>query len=448
MSSSHTYISNREWEEMQERVAQTDSYVIRSQQETNRLSALAEQRRQEARRISDAARQNIENACATLTNSYRQALSRTADGFGSDLYNHAGSFRGQLDSLRSQYAQASTRLSTMNEEIAAIGRRYSDAMSAYWNQIADQKARAEAYLQELRRLMDQIQALDPQIHTPTELASLQTRFNFAQSNISAGAYQAALAGAQISINDAGCLLTRLTILQEQRISRTEALREAMQTLGQRIDALASPEGSIEFTLGGSDCAVPYSIHDWSDGEFGRIQEEYRRIQSELNHLPTAQLDNMHRRIVNLDTALTLCDNRARREFAGSLSVQDMAEQLQCRFENSGWQQVSADWTDGDERKPYSMIYRDGAGNDVSIVISPGEDPENPMLSFDVFSEQEYQADATRRELVAMLPELGMKPGSIEMRNDCHLNPTPEDFLDRTVREAENRRARRRQTAQS
>ena len=447
MSSSHTYISNREWEEMQERVAQTDSYVIRSQQETNRLYALAEQRRQEARRISDAARQNIETACAALTESYRQALSQASSRLTSDVDSSGRSFRGQLDGLRRQYAQANARLTGMNEDIAAIGRQYSDAMNAYWSQIADQKARAEAYIQELQRMIAQIQSLEPQLHTPAEFASLQTRLDFARSNIGAGVYQAALAGAQISINDAGCLLTRLTILQEQYISRTEELRESLQALGGRIDALASPEGSIEFTLGGSECAVPYSIRDWSDGEFARIQAEYSRNYSELEHLPSSQIDSMQRRIGDLDRALTLCDTRARREFAGSLSVQDMAEQLQCRFENSGWQQVSADWTDGDERKPYSMIYRDGAGNDVSIVISPGEDPENPMLSFDVFSEQEEQADATRQELVAMLPELGMEAGPIELRNDCHQNPTPENFLDRTVQEAQQRRAQRRQAVQ-
>ena len=76
MSSAHTRVSNYQWQEMQRRIAEEQAYIINMQQEADRITQLAAERRREAEEIHNANQQTIQNAVSALRTSFSETVER------------------------------------------------------------------------------------------------------------------------------------------------------------------------------------------------------------------------------------------------------------------------------------------------------------------------------------------------------------------------------------
>jgi hypothetical protein len=100
-----------------------------------------------------------------------------------------------------------------------------------------------------------------------------------------------------------------------------------------------------------------------------------------------------------------------------------------------------------------MIYADGSGNELAIVVNSGDTPDTPQFMIDVFAEGrgENYRRITKEGLLNGLQEAGMKiPEEKDKRpehhNDCAKNPDARTFIQNKVPEAVRLNEQRRENA--
>ena len=167
------------------------------------------------------------------------------------------------------------------------------------------------------------------------------------------------------------------------------------------------------------------------------------MQTQETPVSISDAERLRNELLQLSDALDVCDRQARQELIASAHVCQTAETLHDGLSSSGWELTESGFQNDDDRSPYVMQYHDTAGNNVSVVVAPGESAEKPDFFFEVFSDNPVFADSAKRGIHASLAANGVQIERAEERNDCHKNPTPADFVRNSVREAQEISAYRR-----
>lgn len=437
MSSNHTRISNREWEAMRQNVSETNAYVIRRQEEARRIAQAAEQRRREIIVEQERNRQAVNQAINAMSNAYRNTLRTAGNRFASEVQTRGAEFDRQISSLQQDLRQASGQLDRADSRVDALARQYNEAFQALLAQTAQGKERAERIKEELDRFMEQIRALDPERFMPGEYASLAALQASVNANIAAGDFSAATIVSQNSILTASRMLTRLTIMNQAFEERLTQLRNVSVRVEQRLNELESEDGVL--SVDGQD--YEYDIAYWSGGEFARIRQEYSRIyeQLESGRMNERDLEVVSQSLARLEQQIEQCDQRARQEMVGSIFVEDTAVRLHNNLAGRGWNLEQAGHHADEAKNPYTLVYEDGNGSTVSIVVSSGQQADKPTYAIEVFSDDQVRASIIKEGVHASMASEGLQIEGIERRDDCHLNPTPQAFIRNTVNEAMSRK---------
>ena len=435
MSSNHTRVLNSEWEAMQHRIASTEAYVINRQAEATRIANLIESRRREIESIHQANQRAIQQSVSALTEMFNESAGVVRGRINTQLRTQADAFGSELQGIRNELANTSARLSVFDRRIDALATTYNDIFQEYANQEQSSNARANLVLNEIDRLLQLIDELSPQRFSPVEYANLVSLRESIRVNLNAGDNQAATLVSQNSILQATRLLARLQLMNDQYNTQVNAIRENATRTQRRIEELSSKDGVLTAEIGGVIEEYDYDISFWSHGTFDSLVSEFHRLQNLLDgNLTLEQLNQVGADLDQLGENIAICDANARHERTGALIAADAALRLHNGLSNSNWNLETSGYVADDEREPYAMTYTDAAGNTVSVVISP-ESPEAPGIFMEVFSDDEELASMTKDGIHASLEDEGLTIASREQRDDCHLNPDSETFIDNAVAEA-------------
>ena len=113
----------------------------------------------------------------------------------------------------------------------------------------------------------------------------------------------------------------------------------------------------------------------------------------------------------------------------------------------GWILGDNGYRNDNEKEPYALNFRDGAGNIVSIVVGSGETPEQVTYTLETYGDGFEQSDvrrrATKEGVTAALQANGIATESTEHRDDCSDNPNVEAFISNSAEECNEIMNRRR-----
>lgn len=438
MSSNHTYVTNSEWEAMQSRIACSEAYIINRRSEAERIAQIASQRRQEAQIRHSVNQQLAQDSIRALRAEFNRMCGQNSR-ISSEISERKEQFDRELDDIQSTLSDANRRLDSLDRTVESMAEAFSETFHMLNAQSATKEERARRIAEETDRLCSQIEELNPDRFAPGEYASLISLRASADAAVNSGDFQAAVVMSQNSILTASRLLARLIVLNEKYDDLYRETSDFATRLNGRIESLNSDYGVLSFEFDGRSQEADYDIAFWSNGRFDEIRREFERYDRILreNDPSVEQLHEIGQRLNDLDEQLTRCDRSARRERAGALAAADMAIRLNNSLSNSGWQLADSGYKQDDERNPYMMSYDDNAGNNVSIVVAP-ENPESPSFFIEVFSDDPYSAAMTKEGVYTVLENDGLNISQIEQRNDCHLNPNPETFIENATGEAMER----------
>jgi hypothetical protein len=230
--------------------------------------------------------------------------------------------------------------------------------------------------------------------------------------------------------------------------RLREIRRRSSEIKARIESFRpAADNVVEIAIGEENYSPEYDINYWSNGRFEEINEQFNAIFAQLdqaNESPV-NLDGLEQLMIELnhiDAAITECDSQARKELIGSFFVEDTAVHIHNVLAGQGWTHKETGHLKDDGREPYKMVYEDGSGNEVDILVNTGANPETPSFMLEVYAGDKGETfrRITKEGLYNGLKEEGTNIPGIEHRNDCAQNPNSEVFFEHSIAEANRLRA--------
>lgn len=446
MSRDHTLVSRREWDAMRSRVASAEAYIIRRREEARRIADLAASRRREAADIRANHQMRVQQSVARLRHDFQANVDRVMSRISEDMRRQVGSFEQQIEDMLADISDSKTHISSLEQRINQVAETYNEVFQEIARSEGDQKRRAGLVEAEVERLIQAMEGLSPERFVPTEYANLMAQRDAIRTNIANDNNQAAMLVSQNSVLQATRTLARLQLLNERFSQRARDIRDRAATLRERIDRFLSETGALNFEFNGAMREFDYNIDFWSNGSFREIVGDFEHIESRLNEetLGLEQLEQLGQSLEIIDQNLSACDEKAREERCAALATADTVMRIHAGLNNSGWCLEESGYESDDERNPYTMNFRDGGGNTVSVVVSPSS-PQGPEIFVEAFSDSQAMVEMTKDGVHALLEEQDINIEEREGSDDCHLYPDPESFTQIALEEArasmEQRRGR-------
>lgn len=442
-------VSDRELQEMDRKIRDTANYVALRRQETERLRRQAEARAQEIAAMRAANERAVQDALHTLERSYEDALRQLHDGTEAELRQRSARFADGLQALAEDARRRDVRITALDRQAEQTAQEMNRVFNALAAQSASAHERAETTARQLHGLADRIAQMHPEAFAANEYARLTAMLDNMDASLRRGDDGAAIILSQNGILDATRLMGRLSAAN----TRFAGLLEEAQTRAARLEerfGLFAPEagGAVRIELDGEQYEQDYDISRWSHGRFDELRTQFEGLRQTLTQAqqtpctPEAAA-HLSEELDRLSAALDACDRQAREELIASEHVCRMAETLHDSLSSAGWALEDSGFRDDDDRKPYTLQYRDAAGNVLSMVVGPGEANDRPEFAMEVYSDNPVLADSAKRGVNAALTAEGVQIEHTEVRSDCHRNPTAEDFVRNTVQEFDAASARRR-----
>ena len=446
MSSSHTLVSNNEYNAMLDYISSADAQVLASREEAQRIAELVRQKEREVSAIKAEGRRLTEDAIRNLRDTFEENKERIRDSAGNEISRQSEDFDSALGEIVSSLSESSSKLRNLDSKLDSISQSFTEVFNAYSGKIENSKTRAESILNQLEQLISQIEELNPSKFHPQEYARLNVSRNMIRDSISHGDYNAAISTSQSNIRDASRLWATLIVDSEKYNAIFSDVSDRMIALNERFERLFSEESCLSVELNGETTEIDYNADFWSYGKLGGLRQIYNECETLLrsDSITMTQLEQLSRNVDTLDAQLTNCDESARKERAASLFVANTAMQLHGSLAGSGWYIADGSgYTDEDPRQPYHMQYEDGSGNTVSVVISPQE-YGNPAFAIEVFSDDDALASITKDSVHVSLQNDGVEIESREVRHDCGNYSSAENFEQSAIKEAQQALRQRRQ----
>lgn len=443
MSSYYTTvtINDKEWEEIKRKVSDTEIYVTRKREEAARLRDEIKRREQELKEMREQSEKTISSAITLLQGGFDKAVNGLFTESRESLRRQALSTGNELASLKDDIRTTAANTSVASARVAQISQGFAEVMDALVKREKDNAKGAQVYLENISSLLVQIEALHPETFEPRVYAEVKEIINSAKVNIESGRYQASLINTQSGLLKASALLTRLIIANEAFDTEITVAAEIADSLKARFDQLDSRmDGGIEFEIDGNKYEYDYDIDHWSEGRFTRLRNAfdaaYKRLQAAKEaRTSVAQIAELKKTFEELGDCLERCDTAARAEMLGSLRAQETAARLCDSLCDNDWELDEHGFDGDDDRNPYKMTYKDGAGNCISVVVSPGASVEKPSIYLEAFAEEEAQADIVKRNVQATLPQEGLNVEQSQQLHDCQNNTDGNTFIRNTLPKA-------------
>lgn len=452
MSSFNTSItiSDSIWDEIQQKVRDTNTYVTRCREETQRVRSEIEKREQILEEVREKTKKTVNTAVEMFKNNFKVAVNDIPTMSKEMIESRSKIFDGEVMALRSEIQATIQDTAHLSSRMTKIAQVYADILDARVKGEDESSKSAQIYVDSLSLLYEQINQLDPTALEPVAFREVSGIIVDVNANIKAGRYGSALTTAQIGILKSSELLTRLIVAKEMFNQRMVEAMEQANSLKAKFDSFDSHmDGAVAFEIDGEQYEFEYDIDHWSDGRFSELREEFEstfaKIHEAQEHpISIEQLEFLKKRLVKLKQELNHCDINARNELIGSQTARETAARLYDSLKANNWELGEYGYDDDDDRKAYTMIFQDAAGNNISIVISPGESADSPNIYLEAFTEEEDHAEIVKRNLIqAVLPDEGLIVESTLRLNDCENNKNAKTFIKNTLHKTAELNAQRR-----
>ena len=443
-------ISDAEWATIQQCVADTNAYVARQKERARRIQEETNRREQDLMKLQAELKHQTAAAAASLTAAFNKTLGDLERTSGDASKKQAETFEEGVADLREEIGSTMRKTAEVSRKVEHISGEYAQLVSELASRSAGAAEKAQAYMETIRRLSKQIAALYPSVFAPDKHRELLHLVASAEGNLAGGSFESALIAAQNGAAKASRLLVELiadNALFEQVLVET---MERANALNDRFELL-SPEmqGAIAFDLDGEKIEYPYDIDHWSEGRFAALQARFRSCFDQLQQAaekkaPVKQLESIQAELSHIEELLTKCDVGARQELLGSLKVQEISARLCDSLMDNDWSLEEHGFAQTDDRNPYTMTYRNGAGNSISIIVSPGVSAEKPSIFLEAFTEEPAHSDIIKRNVHATLSNEGIAIEQTQQLADCQAHPNGDAYIRHTLSSANKVNQQRRQ----
>ena len=457
MSSEHTWISNEEYRRLQ----RGDIRTRQAEEALRQIQAGVQQREREIASRYQTNVETLQSNINTMSQQHGADMRRVSQEFRSNIARQAAEFQEQLSSQREQnrrdiqsletrvgraIGQINVNMREIDNRVTAVATDFSNRFNEIARAQVNKQAYAEASIIEMNDLLTSIRNLHPEKFAPGEFEALSEQLARARSSFDLQQYEAALAITQVRMTDAARLMHRLSMINALFYETLSGAREQANAIQQRILTFTDGKPAHEFELAGENYSLPFDINYWTNERFA---EEVQSRMAEISRLlDTAEsnpevtltsLETMQREMEGFDGESGTVNELyalGREEQMRSFVVGDMAIQVHNALSNQGWHLIDSGRYEEDDRKPYTMTYADGTGNQVALVVSPGEKPEDTAVAVEVYvngddnGKSVYSRDIKEGlgNTIDSLSGDGVQVGRRERRNDCLSNPTPEAFI--------------------
>lgn len=447
--STTVYIPDAERDALLAEIRDTNNYIATRREQIEKIKKQAREKEEEIARFKEENERKISAAVNSLADRHRKKLIALSNLAENEIINQTNNVIGSIDKLRREALTNKLRANQLNEEVAGIAQTISNVFNDYIAREADAGKRAGLLSEELNSMLAQIEQLSPEVFKPAEYNGLLSLVNHVAENISRGDYNAALTVSQNGILESTQLLTRLMILNEQYNDRLANVQSQMLDLRQRFDSFDSEaDGVIPVNVGDETIDYEYDISFWSEGNYETLRERFNYLANILDHadevkIPEKQLQDVEGEIGVLSQLLDECDLFAREAMIASASNFRSAEVADVFINQLGYRLQASGYKDDDDRKPYTMTYVNGNGTELVAVLASSGNSEKPEFIIEVVSDDEVEADITKRGVLSGLQSAGAELTVPAISNDCENNTTADAFINRVVAERETLRQSRR-----
>ena len=427
MSSAHRSISN------DDRFVNSSNRTYQAEQRTAEIKARAEQREREIRSQYESSISSLTSQINSISSQHDADLKRLREEHNLSIVSQAKEFSWDINRLEQD----------MNRNFDDFRSRFT----ALANREADQKKRAEKYIIEFEDMLARVSALNPQKYNEGNyFGQMNEQLAITKNHYQNGDYQAVLAAAGVNFTNISALEQRLTLINNKFRESLAESRNMANKLQDNIAMLTEREPIQNFTHNGETISEPYDINYWTYGRFNDFCQNLNNIEQRLktaendSEMDLDQLEEIKEQL-NLWTKdegeVHLLDEEGKKNLTCSIAVGLMTTRIYKALEEQGWGMVDLvrhnDNDKDDPREPCNLLYKDGVGNSVAIIVAPSNNTEETSITFDVYVNGEDNANSEyarsiEEGIMETIDRLqGNKSGSTKpvYKNDCHLNPTPE-----------------------
>lgn len=454
MSSSYNTItiSDQEWMNIQRCISDTEIYVTRKKEEAERIRNEAKRREQELNEMREQVNKTVDSAAKMLEGEFVKMARDISDTSRQEAEKQSEALKGEIENLRNEINETARATADVSNKVLRISQKFTENIKAVVEQQDTAKEQAERYQNGLKDICQRIDEMKPEVFAPGTYSEVKQLINSAEINLDSGNYQAALISCQNGIAKASALLTNLIVANDRFNKEVTELAEESINIRTQFDKFdKNADGAIIFELEGEKVECDYDIDHWSHGQYSELRSEFERLEEQLitaieNRATEGELADLRRSLDDLKAKLHTCDINARKEYLGSLKATEIAARICDSLCANNMILEENGFVDGDDRNPYTMVLKDGAGNETAFVISPGENAEIPAVAMEVFAEDESKAEAIKRSTPAIMAANGMNIDSSARLNDCADNKDPEAFKRNAVQRAKAQDKARRKKA--
>jgi len=346
--------------------------------EVNRQSARMDQRWQQFRATADKLRSDL----ATLE---RQSQRRLQEGLAQARREYTELFAEERAERIRREEQMREEYHSLVDHERAERRRQIGELQSRVGQIENReealRQMAEAWLQDLGSLRDDVGRLPHRRFSPGSMERLEGLIRQATINLRDGASQVALGQAQAVYSDLVELRAEVLYKEQQFEAAYMQALEAVKSLleevrANRVAALAEDEAAA----GGVEKAdVEVDVDFWSRGRLSQISERLKEIESSLEGgketLSLEQVRQLEDEAEVLRPRLPEAVEAARLTIINSQACYNVAEAVAEVMEEQGYSVEAGAYEGEDQRGAYAVKMRNLGGDEFVTIVTPSQEQE-------------------------------------------------------------------------
>ncbi len=347
------------------------------QEQTNqRLQAELDQKLAAKDQTTHQVQERMREMARILQDENRQMLEQMEREFRTQEENT----QRQMNELYGNLETLSRRTEALDGKINDLSNQVSRRFQEMADAVAQEKLRAQLYVNQFSDILRQIRQLHPEKLLPGQVEQdLEPVADFLRVDLGNGDYQAAIGLAQTKIPEAAAMQIRLQLLNREFEVLRAQNQEAIGLLTARVQRLLRPQENIcEILVNAVAYEYDGEIMFWSDNvlqnaldNFEETTLRYRRAESAMD------LERMRQTLdhfAQVSTHLTDCEALGKEQFRIYGMIGDLAGRIHDSLtRDETWRLLSDQFTGGDVRRTFEMTYADGDEDIATFVLVPNRE---------------------------------------------------------------------------
>lgn len=345
----------------------------------------------------------------------RDSRRRLREGLARARAEYTGLVAAERSERQEQAAQMRREYTSLVEQERAERERQVEALRSRLGRIEDREAAlqqmAEAWLEDMRALREEVGRLPHQRFAPGRIELLDGLISRGEINLRNGASQAALVNAQ----DAYSNLVEL---------RAEVLYREQQFEAEYLRALAAVRSLIEEVRAHREGVVPgdetspdieVDVDYWSRGALSRLTDGLRaveaRLEAERETLTVEQVRQLDEEAAALRQRLPEVVESAKLTIINSQVCYNVAQAVVAVMEEQGYRVEMGTYEGEDQRGAYGVKMRNRGGDEFVTIITPSQERElaySTQMNFYDRSQDEAMRQSFANAVYQGLTEAGLQ----------------------------------------